>query len=108
MPNQYTNTIVSAPDGGDIPTYIATPAEGSGMGVVIVPSIMGVAADIVEWADQLATEGFVVSATDPFWRDEDSGNLEGEEDARERGCALMGRVDQDQNLGDLESLLKDL
>ncbi|MEE2761751.1 MAG: dienelactone hydrolase family protein [Pseudomonadota bacterium] len=108
MPHQYTSTTVSTPDGGEIPTYIATPARGSVPGVVIVPSIMGVASDIVEWADRLAAKGFVVSATNPFWRDEDSGNLEGEEDARERGFARMGRVDQNQNVSDLEVLLKDL
>lgn len=108
MPSANTNTTVTSSDGRDIPTYIATPASGTGPGVVIIPSIMGVASDIVEWADRLAAEGFVVSATDPFWRDEDAGNLEGEADARDRGFARMGRVDQDQNVGDLETLLNDL
>ncbi|MDP6429841.1 MAG: dienelactone hydrolase family protein [Rhodospirillales bacterium] len=106
MPSE--NTTVPASGGGNIPTYISTPESGGGPGVVIIPSIMGVASDIVDWADRLAAEGFVVSATDPFWRDEDAGNLEGQENARERGHARMGRVDQDQNMSDLEALLDDL
>ncbi|NQV56809.1 MAG: dienelactone hydrolase family protein [Rhodospirillales bacterium] len=106
MPSEYTT--VSAADGGAIPTYISTPASGSGPGVVIIPSIIGVASDIVDWADKLAAEGYVVSATDPFWRDEDSGNLEGQEDARDRAFARMGRVDQAVNVSDLEMLLNDL
>lgn len=106
MPGE--NTTVPSSDGGAIPTYIATPDSGAGPGVVIIPSIMGVASDIIIWADKLAAEGFVVSATNPFWRDEDAGNLEGVEDGRGRGRARMGRVDQEQNLDDLEILLNDL
>ena len=108
MPSQNTNATVKSSDGRDIPTYIAMPGSGTGPGVVIIPSIMGVASDIVEWADRLAAEGFAVSATDPFWRDEDAGNLEGEGDARDRGFARMGRVDQVQNVADMETLLNDL
>jgi carboxymethylenebutenolidase len=106
MPSE--NTTIPSSDGGSIPTYIATPESSSGPGVVIIPSIMGVASDIVDWSNKLAAEGFVVSATDPFWRDDDAGNLEGKEDARDRGFARMGRVDQNQNVSDLETLLNDL
>ena len=48
MPSQHTT--VKSSDGGDIPTYIATPDSGTGPGVVIIPSIMGVASDIIAWA----------------------------------------------------------
>lgn len=106
MPGQ--NTTVPSSDGGNIPSYIATPDSGSGPGVVIIPSIMGVASDIVDWSDRLAAEGFVVSATDPFWRDEDPGNLEGQDDARDRAFARMGRVDHDRNMDDMKCLLDDL
>ncbi len=106
MPSE--NITVPSADGGAIPTYISTPDSGSGPGVVIIPSIMGVASDIEAWADKLAAEGFVVSATDPVWRDEDPGNLEGFEDFRPRGQARMGRVDQAQNMSDLKLLLDDL
>ena len=69
---------------------------------------MGVASDMQEWADKLAAEGMVVLAADPFWRDEDPGDLTGDPDARDRGFARMGRVDHDQNMGDLKTLLDDL
>lgn len=105
---QYENTTIPASDGGAMPAYLANPPSGTGPGVVIIPSIMGVASDMVEWADKLAAEGFVVLAANPFWRDEDPVNVEGEEDARDRGFARMGRVDHDQNLDDMNQMLENL
>ena len=106
MPSE--NTTIQATDGGAMPCYLSTPDSGTGPGVVIIPSIMGVAADIEDYANRMAAAGFTVCATDPFWRDEDPGSLDGAENARDRAFARMGRVDQDVNMGDLESLIADL
>lgn len=105
MPSEHTTTVAS--DGGAIPTYISVPDHGTGPGVIMIVSIMGVAEDMIEYADKLAVEGFVAAAPDPFWRDEDPGPVSGE-GARERGFARMGRVDHAVNQSDLEAVMNGL
>ena len=64
---------ISAADGGAFDSYVVSPAVGEGTGVVIVSTISGVDSDMTHYADTLAAEGFVVSAPDMFWRDDDPG-----------------------------------
>ncbi len=106
MPSE--NTTIQASDGGAMPCYLSTPDSGSGPCVVLIPSIMGVAADIEDYTNRLAVEGFTACAIDPFWRDEDPGVLAPASDARDRAFARMGRVDRAVNMDDLQSIINDL
>lgn len=102
------NITIEVSDGGAMPCYLSLPESGSGAGVVIIASIMGVAADIQDYADRLAAEGFSVCAPDPFWRDQDSGVIEVSEEGHKRALARMGRVDREVNMGDLVTAIADL
>lgn len=59
--------MIIARDGGHIPIYRAEPPT-PGPALVIVPSIFGVAPDVVTHANHFASIGALVLAIDPFWR----------------------------------------
>jgi len=99
------HTTISLPNGGTIPTYLSAPSEGQGAGVVMVLSIFGLGEDMVEYADDLASQGIVAAAPNPFWRDEDSGPLPVDEKNRERALARARRVDREVNLEDLKAAI---
>lgn len=103
MPGQHT-TITSS-NGGTIPTYVSAPEKGQGPGVVMVLSIFGLGEDMIEYADELAARGFVATAPNPFWRDEDPGVLKPDEPGRERAMARAQRVDREVNLVDLKAAI---
>jgi carboxymethylenebutenolidase len=63
------NIRISASDGsGSFTGYLATPASGTGPGVVVVQEIFGVNKDVRAKADAWAAEGYVALAPDLFWR----------------------------------------
>jgi carboxymethylenebutenolidase len=53
-------------NGGTAHGYLATPASGSGPGVIVIQEWWGLTDHIVSIADRLATEGFVALAPDLF------------------------------------------
>ncbi|MDP6645429.1 MAG: dienelactone hydrolase family protein [Rhodospirillales bacterium] len=59
---------ITSSEGGDFDAYLAAPASGGGPGVVIVPAVLGVNEGIRKFADDLAANGCLVAAIDPFWR----------------------------------------
>ncbi|MBB2930632.1 dienelactone hydrolase family protein [Paraburkholderia silvatlantica] len=59
---------VSARDGGHFSAYLATPAQGSGPGLVLVQEIFGINGFMKAMADRYAEEGYVVLVPDLFWR----------------------------------------
>ena len=59
---------VTAADGGKFQAYLATPAKGSGPGIVLLQEIFGVNHHIQAVADYYAEEGYVVLAPELFWR----------------------------------------
>jgi carboxymethylenebutenolidase len=60
---------ISASDGsGSFTGYIATPASGTGPGVVVIQEIFGVNKDVRAKADAWAAQGYVALAPDLFWR----------------------------------------
>lgn len=59
--------LIHIPSGDStIPAYLALPAEGSGPGVVVVPEWWGVEDGTKEYADRLASEGFVALIPDLY------------------------------------------
>ncbi len=59
---------VTASEGGTFKAYVATPAAGSGPGLLLLQEIFGVNQHIREVADLWAEEGYTVVAPDLFWR----------------------------------------
>ena len=60
--------IVLAPDGGSFEAYCATPASGSGPGLLLFQEIFGINDNMRGLADRLASEGYLVLVPDMFWR----------------------------------------
>jgi carboxymethylenebutenolidase len=59
---------VAARDGGKFTAYLATPAQGSGPGLVLLQEIFGINDYMKSMADRYAEEGYVVLVPDLFWR----------------------------------------
>lgn len=59
---------VVARDGGKFSAYLATPAQGSGPGLVLLQEIFGINDYMKSMADRYAEEGYVVLVPDLFWR----------------------------------------
>ncbi|MFV3076685.1 dienelactone hydrolase family protein [Niveispirillum fermenti] len=57
-------------DDGSFSAYLATPASGSGPGVVVIQEIFGVNANVRAICDKLAADGYFAIAPDLFWRQE--------------------------------------
>lgn len=99
---------IRTPDGQVMPAYLALPTEGDGPAVVMIVTIRGVKDDMRDYADRLAAEGFCVAVPDPFWRDEDPGELPASPEGHARGLARLGRVDPEQALADIETVFRHL
>ena len=64
---QLTNTEIAGPDGQMIRAYVARPdTPGTYPGVVMIHEFFGLRQDIVEKAEALADEGYVVVAPDTY------------------------------------------
>ncbi len=64
---QLTNTAIVGPDGQQIRAYVARPdAPGDYPGVVMIHEFFGLRPSIVEKAEALADEGYVVVAPDTY------------------------------------------
>jgi carboxymethylenebutenolidase len=67
---------ISASDGsGNFTGYLATPASGTGPGVVVIQEIFGVNKDVRAKADTWAALGYVALAPDLFWRQQSDVQL---------------------------------
>ena len=61
---------IQASDGGSFGAYLATPASGSGPGVVVIQEIFGVNQVMRDLCDGFAAQGYVAACPDLFWRQE--------------------------------------
>ena len=67
LATEYTNVTYPAEDGTTLNGYLATPeGEGPFPGVIMVHEWWGLNAEIVEMADRLAEQGYVVLAPDTY------------------------------------------
>ena len=64
------DVTITANDGGTFSGYLATPASGSGPGIVLIQEIFGVNKVMRDLADGFAAEGYSVLCPDLFWRQE--------------------------------------
>ena len=66
MMSVMAQTVEFPSNGHNASGYLATPASGSGPGVLVIQEWWGLDADIKSWADKLAAAGFVALAPDLY------------------------------------------
>lgn len=103
-----TEINIAASGGGNIPCIAAFPDGGPSTAVMVVPPIFGVNDDMAMVAERLAAAGFAGVVLDPFWRDEDQGVLDHDEEGRARAFARMGRTPFEQAFGDVSDVVDHL
>ena len=64
--SHMAQTVEFPSNGHNASGYLATPASGSGPGVLVIQEWWGLDADIKSWADKLAAAGFVALAPDLY------------------------------------------
>ncbi len=88
--------------------YLATPASGSGPGIVLLQEIFGVNGHMRDVADLYAEEGYVVLAPDLFWRLGPDIELGYDEASMHQAFECYGRFDADAAIGDATAALATL
>jgi carboxymethylenebutenolidase len=101
---------VTAPDGGTFDATAVVP-EAGGPGILLLQEIFGVGAFVLDRAEALAAEGYVVLCPDVFWRIERNVALDHDEAGLEKAYALAGQFGQQDprlTVGDLLAGLEHL
>ncbi len=94
---------------GDFAGYLASPAGGSGPGVVVIQEIFGVNDFVRGTADRLAAEGYMALAPDLFWRLEPGIQLDPSQEAEmQRAFGLYGEFDIDKGIADIQASINAL
>lgn len=99
---------ISCPDGA-FSGYLATPAGGSGGGVLVIQEIFGVNASMRAYCDHLAKQGFVALCPDIFWRQEPGIQITDQsEEEWAKAFELYQGFDNDKGVADLQASLAHL
>ncbi|SEK13646.1 dienelactone hydrolase family protein [Paraburkholderia diazotrophica] len=96
---------IPAPEGGAFRAYLATPASGTGPGIVLCQEIFGVNATMRDVADYYAEEGYTVLVPDLFWRVEAGIELGYTEVGFARASELYQQYDENQGVEDIGATL---
>ena len=96
--------ITIAGGDGDFSAYLATPASGSGPGVLCIQEIFGVNADMREHCDNFAAQGYFALSPDLFWRQEPGVQLtDRTQEEWDKAFDYMKGFDFQLGIGDLAS-----
>jgi len=98
---------INGPDGA-FGAYLATPASGSGPGIVVIQEIFGVNQVMRDLCDSYAAAGYIAICPDLFWRIEPGVQLtDKSEDEWNRAFALMNKFlpDFEKGVGDLKATM---
>ncbi len=95
-------TTIQASDGGSFSAYVATPASGSGAGILVAQEIFGVNKVMRDICDSLATQGYVALCPDLFWRQQPDIQLTDQSEAEwARAFELYQGFDEAKGVDDL-------
>ena len=98
-------TTLEGPDAFD--AYIARPEGEPKSAIIVIQEIFGVNAGIRRKCDKLAEEGYLALAPDLFWRIERGVELDPDiEPEFQRALDLMGKLNQDAAIRDIEATVK--
>lgn len=97
---------IAARDGGKFSAYLATPAGGSGPGILICQEIFGVNHVMRALADGFAADGYVAICPDLFWRQKPGIQITDKTQAEwDKAFALYQGFDEDKGTEDLIATL---
>ena len=97
---------LTASDGHKFSAYRVDPSSAPKGGLVVIQEIFGVNAHIREVCDGFAADGYVAIAPALFDRAERGLELGYEEEDRQKGMALRGQIDWNENIEDAISARK--
>ncbi len=99
---------ISTLDGSEaFDAYIARPDGEPKSAILVIQEIFGVNAGIRRKCDKLAEEGYLALAPDLFWRIERGVELDPDiEPEFQRALDLMGKLNQDAAIRDIEATIK--
>ncbi|MDD9906120.1 MAG: dienelactone hydrolase family protein [Rhodospirillaceae bacterium] len=101
--------ITVAGGDGEFSAYLATPAGGSGPGILCIQEIFGVNADMREHCDNFAAQGYFALSPDLFWRQEPGIQLTDKTEAEwQRAFELYQGFDVAKGMEDLIAALSHL
>ncbi|MES1991917.1 MAG: dienelactone hydrolase family protein [Pseudomonadota bacterium] len=99
---------IKGPD-GSFAGYLATPASGTGPGIVVIQEIFGVNKVMRDICDDLAAQGFVALAPDLFWRIEPGIDITDQTDAEwAKAFELFGKFQSDTGITDIKATIDTL
>ena len=94
---------------GDMMGYLATPASGSGPGVVVIQEVFGVNPWLRQVCDWLAGEGYMALAPDLFWRLQPGVQLDPtQEEEFQQALDLYGKFDVEAGVKDIQASITHL
>jgi len=102
-----TGSITINVDDGSFTAYRADPAGTPRGAIVVIQEIFGINAGIRRQCDLFAEAGYLAIAPDLFWRF--AAGVELDPDVKpefERALQLMGQLDQDAAISDLEATIR--
>ncbi|WP_026453676.1 dienelactone hydrolase family protein [Saccharomonospora iraqiensis] len=83
----------------DLRAYLSRPTDPSTAGMLLLPMVTGIGAQVREFADDIARTGVTALSWDP-WHGPSTDDT-----SRERLFELMGRLDDEQSLAEMRRLL---
>ncbi len=103
-----TMTSLATLDGdGVFDCYVAEPETTPKAAIIVIQEIFGVNAGIRRKCDKWAEAGYLALAPDLFWRLEPQVQLDPDIPSEfDRALALMGRLDQDKAIADIEATIR--
>jgi carboxymethylenebutenolidase len=99
---------ITASDGGSFGAYLASPASGTGAGLVVIQEIFGVNQVMRDLCDGYAAQGYFAVCPDLFWRQEPGVQLtDRSQEEWDKAFALMNGFlpNFEQGVGDLIATL---
>ncbi|MTD57186.1 dienelactone hydrolase family protein [Amycolatopsis pithecellobii] len=87
---------------GELNAYLARPAGGSARGMLLLPMITGIGAQLRDWADELAARGVTALVWDPFH------GVSSDDTSIEELMGLMQKFDDETCLAEQRALLDHL
>ena len=100
-------TITAWDNDGEIPVYIATPAEQTEAAIIVVPEIFGITAGIRQKCDDWAALGYVALAPDIFWRFAPGAELDPDvPEQLQQAFGYFQRFDADSCIKDIEAAIR--
>ena len=103
------STILALDGTGEIPVYIARPAQAARAAIIVIPEIFGVNPGIRAKCDSWAEQGYLALAPDIFWRFAPGIELDPDvPEQLQQGFGYFQQYDADDGVNDIEAAIHHL